>query len=125
MFMNNNIIFLSNFLLFVTIYNVLKIDKVVWGDSAYPFCGVNRGRLCLDRTSNTRIHASRSREFVRFKKRFISCIFPALVYCYWCIIAAGGSSKTTTNWVNLQSGPVRRLFQQTLRAVVLQISRLD
>ena len=23
------------------------------GDSAYPFCDVNRGRLCLDRTSNT------------------------------------------------------------------------
>ena len=35
-------------------YKKIKLKKVMWGDSAYPFCDVNRGRLCLDRTSNTR-----------------------------------------------------------------------
>ena len=45
MLMNNNTILL------VIVCNdlyVKKIDNVVWGaDSPYPFCDVNRGRLCL------------------------------------------------------------------------------
>ena len=58
------------------------------------------------------VHTSPSREFVRFEKRFISCIFRQcrpgvllLVYCCW-------RHQTTSNGVSLQTGPVRRLFQR-------------
>jgi hypothetical protein len=84
-----NIIFSSNIIdymflnnCWVIVFNdlyVQQINKVVWGVTPpTPFCDVNRGRLCLDRTSNTwymQVHSSPSREFVRFEKRFFSCIF--------------------------------------------------
>ena len=75
------------------------------------------------------VHAIPSREFVRFEKRFISCIFPAMstrciaagVFCCW---------RQQTTKMGLVGKVVRSDFfssavQQTLRAVVIQISRLD
>ena len=52
MFLNNKIIFLV--IVFNDFYVIKIFFKLCGGDSAYPFCDVNRGRLCLDRTSNTR-----------------------------------------------------------------------
>ena len=96
---------------------VEKIDKVVWGDSAYPFCDVNWGRLWLDRTSTSNTRTCRNMQVLVVnlyvsKKRFICCIFPAMsIRCVAAGVAAGGS-KTTKDGVRLQSGPVRRLFQR-------------
>ena len=59
------------------------------------------------------VHASPSREFVRFEKQVYFLHVPGNVdqlFCCWCI--AAGGSKTTKNWFSLQSGPVRRLFQR-------------
>ena len=70
------------------------------GDSAYPFCDINRGRLCLDWTPNTR-----TCKYIQFlvvslyvSKKLFSCIFPAM--STRCI--AAGCSKSTKDGVSLQ-----------------------
>ena len=94
-----------------------KQMKLYGGDSAYPLCDVNRGRLWLDRTSTSNTRTCKNMQVLVVnlyvsKKRFISCIFPAMsIRCVAAGVAAGGS-KTTKDGVRLQSGPVRRLFQR-------------
>ena len=121
MFLNNKIFFL------VTIFKwfiSLKNNKVVWGgDSAYPFCDVNRGRLCLDWTSNTRSCKYMKVLVVSLyaSKKFILHFSGNAdqMYCCW-------TQQTTKDGVSLQSRPVRRLFQHcaanTFSAVVLRES---
>ena len=76
-----------------------QIKKLFGVDSAYPFCDINRGRLCLDAQSKhtCKVHLSPGREFVRFENKQFSCIFPAMPTK--CI--AAGCSKTTKDWVSL------------------------
>ena len=90
MFLNNKIIF---GVIVVHDLCLQKLVKLCGGDSAYPFCEINRGRVCLDRTSNTRVVS------LYVSKKVFSCIFQAMsTRCN-----AAGCSKTTKDRVSLQA----------------------
>ena len=73
MLINNNIFFLV--IVCHDLY-VKKIDKIVYvGDSAYPFCDVEADLALIEHRTHVEVHASPSREFVRFEKKFFLAFF--------------------------------------------------